>query len=108
LAPQCKCHGVSGSCNIKTCWRALPRVQDVAARLKRRYATATEVALRRRGVAGRRHLQPALQLAAAPPQPASRGMALLHYGREDLLYATKSPDYCNPDPKYGSIGTRGR
>ncbi|KAF4524701.1 hypothetical protein B566_EDAN014302 [Ephemera danica] len=77
-------------------------------RLKRRYATATEVALRRRGVAGRRHLQPALQLAAALPlQPAGRGVALLHFGREDLLYATKSPDYCSPDPKFGSIGTKG-
>ncbi|XP_059489478.1 protein Wnt-11b-2-like [Neocloeon triangulifer] len=104
VTQQCKCHGVSGSCNIKTCWRALTKVHDVAQRLKRRYATATEVAMQKRGIAGRRHLQPTLLTIAKLPA----GGRVTPFGKEDLLYAVKSPDYCNRDSKYGSLGTRGR
>ncbi|CAB3373053.1 Hypothetical predicted protein [Cloeon dipterum] len=104
VTQQCKCHGVSGSCNIKTCWRALTKVQDVSVRLKRRYSTASEVALQRRGITGRRHLQPALLTVARLPA----GGRVAPFGKEDLLYAAKSPDYCNRDPKYGSFGTKAR
>ncbi|XP_067014564.1 protein Wnt-11b-2 [Anabrus simplex] len=93
LVTQCKCHGVSGSCNIKTCWRALPRLVDVGERLKRRFSEATEVVSRRVGT-GRKLL------------PASAAMGL--YNEDDLIYVTKSPDYCLRDPRLGSLGTHGR
>ncbi|KAJ8871089.1 hypothetical protein PR048_027393 [Dryococelus australis] len=93
LATQCKCHGVSGSCNIKTCWRALPRLLEVGERLKTKFAVATEVVHRRVG-SGRRLL------------PASPAMGL--FSDDDLIYVAKSPDYCLRDPRVGSQGTRGR
>ena len=31
---KCRCHGVSGSCEFKTCWRSLPRFADVGDYLK--------------------------------------------------------------------------
>merc|ERR1712079_114439 len=34
---KCRCHGVSGSCNLKTCWRSLPRFADVGDYLKEKY-----------------------------------------------------------------------
>ncbi|XP_022248877.1 protein Wnt-11b-2-like [Limulus polyphemus] len=90
---QCKCHGVSGSCNIKTCWRALPKLLEVSEFLKRKYYIATEVVSQWRGK--RRKLIPA---------NSQMGM----YGKNDLIFITKSPDYCLPNPKVGSLGTRGR
>ncbi|XP_046393027.1 protein Wnt-11b-2-like [Ischnura elegans] len=60
VSTQCKCHGVSGSCSIKTCWKALPRLVDVGERLKRQYAVATEV------VPGRGWVGPHEQPDAAP------------------------------------------
>ncbi|XP_069668822.1 protein Wnt-11b-2-like [Periplaneta americana] len=93
LVTQCKCHGVSGSCNIKTCWRALPTFPEIGERLKRKFAVATEVVSRRVG-AGRKLL------------PASSAMGL--YNEDDLIYVTKSPDYCLRDARVGSQGTKGR
>merc|ERR1712110_920304 len=34
---KCRCHGVSGSCEFKTCWRSLPRFADVGDYLKDKY-----------------------------------------------------------------------
>jgi len=40
---QCKCHGVSGSCELKTCWRSLAPFRDVGNILKDKYNGAAEV-----------------------------------------------------------------
>ncbi|CAG5095487.1 Similar to wnt11: Protein Wnt-11 (Danio rerio) [Cotesia congregata] len=86
LTLECKCHGVSGSCSVRTCWRGLDSKGPAAAgvRLFRKYATAAEVR----------------------PKSGSRLPPLYHH--DNLLYTTKSPDYCLPDKKRGSLGTVGR
>lgn len=43
---ECKCHGVSGSCAVRTCWRALPPFRAAAAALRDRYDRARLVAPR--------------------------------------------------------------
>ncbi|XP_012275374.1 protein Wnt-11b-2 [Orussus abietinus] len=86
LSLECKCHGVSGSCSLRTCWRGLsssgPAIAGV--RLFRRYSEAAEVKSKSGG--------------RLPPL----------YHHDNLLYTTKSPDYCLPDKKRGSLGTIGR
>ncbi|XP_076453529.1 protein Wnt-11b-2-like [Babylonia areolata] len=93
LVTACKCHGVSGSCSIKTCWKALPDFDLIGAALKMRYALAVEVKRRKRKK----------QYVLIPIQPGKDSFA-----EDELIYYAKSPDYCSPDPKTGSVGTRGR
>lgn len=41
---RCRCHGLSGSCSIKTCWLALPSFELIGAYLKRKYESSVHLA----------------------------------------------------------------
>ena len=87
----CKCHGVSGSCSLKTCWEQLPHFRETGDRLKDKYDGATHVHFNRQGT----------KLVQSNPR----------YNRptkEDLVYLEQSPDYCLPNGETGSHGTKGR
>ncbi|CAL1271593.1 unnamed protein product, partial [Larinioides sclopetarius] len=83
----------SGSCNIKTCWKALPRLSDIGDRLKRKYYIATEV--KQRQIGSKYKLMPV-------------NGKLSMYQKNDLIFVAKSPDYCLRDDRVGSLGTHGR
>ena len=34
---KCRCHGVSGSCEFKTCWKSLPQFAEIGKYLKSKY-----------------------------------------------------------------------
>lgn len=40
---KCRCHGLSGSCSIKTCWLLLPNFQVIGAHLKRKYESSVHL-----------------------------------------------------------------
>ena len=42
---QCRCHGVSGSCELKTCWRTMPSFAQVGDYLKQKYENAVQVSV---------------------------------------------------------------
>ncbi|XP_064408885.1 protein Wnt-11-like [Latimeria chalumnae] len=88
---KCKCHGISGSCTVRTCWRSLQELLRVAAKLRVKYLTATKLRAQKRG----------------SPKPVSKDLSLLVRGSE-LVYLVNSPDYCSPHEKYGLYGTTGR
>ena len=90
---QCKCHGVSGSCELRTCWRTTPSFRDVGNTLKDKFDGATEVEQRRIG--SRREL-------------VSKNIQFKPHTDADLVYLDASPDFCEPDGKTGSLGTHGR
>lgn len=43
LRTDCKCHGVSGSCAMKTCWKSLPPFRAVGDVLMKKYNRARYV-----------------------------------------------------------------
>jgi wingless-type MMTV integration site family protein 6 len=87
----CKCHGMSGSCTLKTCWRKLPVFRDVGLRLKEKFDGAAKVIPGNDG----RGFIPENEVIKPP-------------GKEDLVYVEESPNHCVYDRKTGSLGTRGR
>lgn len=87
LETHCKCHGVSGSCSIKTCWRGLPqKFYEIGEKLMKSYVAAEQV-----------------------HNSISVGILEERYRYTPaLLYLTESPNYCDHDPSNGSYGTKGR
>ncbi|KAL0126528.1 hypothetical protein PUN28_005121 [Cardiocondyla obscurior] len=43
LHTECKCHGVSGSCTVRTCWRTLPSFRQIGDALMKKYYRARPV-----------------------------------------------------------------
>lgn len=93
LEMKCKCHGVSGSCSVKTCWKGLQDISTISADLKSKYLSATKVIPRQIGT--RRQLVP-------------REMEVRPVGENELVYLVSSPDYCAQNAKQGSLGTTDR
>ncbi|XP_069501396.1 protein Wnt-7b-like [Ambystoma mexicanum] len=94
---ECKCHGVSGSCTLKTCWVTLPNFREIGFVLKERYEQAVMV----EAVRGRRQMQAAflkLKTTHGYRKPAAT----------DLVYIDRSPSFCEEEPATGSLGTQGR
>ncbi|XP_068240095.1 protein Wnt-4-like [Palaemon carinicauda] len=90
---ECKCHGVSGSCELKTCWKAMPTFREIGEILKDKFDGATEVRVKQ--VSGRAELEPNKQYFKKPTEL-------------DLVYVSASPEYCEYDINSGSLGTHGR
>ncbi|KAL1283210.1 Protein Wnt-2 [Trichinella pseudospiralis] len=87
----CKCHGVSGSCSLKTCWKQAPSIRELGQILLDRYDTAVRVKINRRGN---------LQLVKNGKKRRAAQM--------DLVYLDDPPDYCRYDEKSSTAGTEGR
>ncbi|XP_066595354.1 protein Wnt-6-like isoform X2 [Prorops nasuta] len=91
MRTECKCHGLSGSCTLRTCWRKMPTFREVGDRLKESFDGAAKVIPSNDG---HRFVT---ELASTKPP-----------GRFDLVYSEESPDFCKANRKTGSLGTEGR
>lgn len=77
----CKCHGMSGSCNARVCWRKLPSFRDVGDTLSARYEGAILVKMVEKK---KKH---AKKLRAA-------GKDMKQPNRTELVFLEDSPNYC--------------
>uniref|UniRef100_A0A3Q3ANS6 Protein Wnt n=1 Tax=Kryptolebias marmoratus TaxID=37003 RepID=A0A3Q3ANS6_KRYMA len=94
----CKCHGVSGSCTIQTCWMHLPNFREVGNHLKTKHKHARKLELDKKP-------------ARAGNSADGRGAAALAFrgiARTELVYLEDSPDYCAKNQSLGVQGTEGR
>lgn len=85
----CKCHGVSGSCSLRTCWSQLPAFREVGNRLKESHELATQAAFNRQGTG-----------LVAKQQGRSgfidaKGNSQSRLPKDGLVYLDPSPDYCS-------------
>ena len=101
MRQECKCHGMSGSCTVKTCWMRLPFFRVVGDRLKDKFDGASRVRssnvgnLRRsRWAKSRYHFQ------LNPYNPTHKPPTY-----RDLVYYEQSPDFCTRNPRLGITGT---
>ncbi|XP_026476787.1 protein Wnt-1-like [Ctenocephalides felis] len=96
MSRACKCHGVSGSCSVRVCWRRLPPLREVGSNLGLRYDGASHVKLAiGNGRKRKRKLKP-IKLDMKKPS------------KTDLVYLEDSPDYCERNESLSVLGTHGR
>lgn len=87
---SCRCHGFSGSCAVKTCWRELPSLHEIGDKIREKYDSAVKV---------ESHI------------PRDGGPARLQYfstetrghsipSNNDLVFLKLSPSYCSIHQNY--------
>lgn len=107
MRQECKCHGMSGSCTVKTCWMRLPTFREIGDSLKDRFDGASRVMLSNagsmRGLNSGRKKRNKYNLQLKPYDPDHKPP-----GTKDLVYLDPSPDFCERNPKLGIQGTHGR
>ncbi|KAI0227270.1 Protein Wnt-1 [Lamellibrachia satsuma] len=99
---ECKCHGMSGSCTLKTCWMRLPSFRTVGTALKDRFDGASKV-LQGNSVNRGDRRKRSRRFNLIPVDSNHKPPSL-----RDLVYYENSPNYCERDNSIGFKGTRGR
>ncbi|KAG5450414.1 Protein Wnt-11 [Clonorchis sinensis] len=94
---NCKCHGVSGSCAQRVCFRQLRRIDDAVMQkaLKARYLAA-------------KHVSVGANKQLIAKTLTGSGFVDEVVKASELVFSEHSPDYCNKEPHRGSVGTHGR
>ena len=107
---KCRCHGVSGSCEFKTCWRSLPRFADVGDYLKvSRQSPLSPKYYNLQNQFQEKYDKSAVKVSqeigkgGAPGERFRRGVKTspveLPVSKRSLVYIQPSPDYCSDDPQ---------
>lgn len=94
----CRCHGMSQSCSVKTCWTQLSDFREIGNYLKIKHSQAQRLNI------DRKHMR-------AGNSAVSQGAivdALGSIARTELIYLEESPDYCRRNVSMGLYGTEGR
>lgn len=147
---KCRCHGISGSCELKTCWRTLPSFSLIGQVLKEKYDNAVQVTIKnkRKRVSGngrRRISRPQSDVIntrsmnrrgsdtmyhedinrnvntnfrsrdvnnnnnlISKSRRKSNNYPMIDASKRELVYISRSVNYCIEDKSKGILGTSGR
>ena len=90
---QCRCHGPSGACAIRTCWKTLPSFQKIGDELKKLYEeSAVQVSKRKK-----KRLR-----------PVNKSTEKRSLKQQSLVYTSRSPDFCVAHLDLGIRGVTGK
>ena len=101
----CKCHGVSGSCSVKVCWKVMPDFRVIGDELMKRYNKASQI----KDVQAKKRVEKLMILnrRSTTQSKTSRRSHIPAY-KDDLIFIDKSPNFCKRDMKFDTLGTSGR
>ncbi|XP_038609104.1 protein Wnt-16 [Tachyglossus aculeatus] len=92
MSVECRCHGVSGSCAVKTCWRTMSPFEKIGHFLKDKYENSIQIS----------------EKVKKKMRRKEKDQQKIPIPKDELLYMNKSPNYCVEDRRLGIPGTRGR
>lgn len=113
----CKCHGVSGSCSVKTCWHKLAVFSDTASVIKSKYDNAIQVNVEIQENSSHLRLatsssknqesnrilpqsraKKATEQLVDQPSVSRNPVVNERIDRKELIYQQRSPDFCVANP----------
>lgn len=99
---KCKCHGMSSSCEIKTCWLSTPDFHAVGSKLKSLYSDSVLI-----------ERESTDEEESSPSPAANSPIVTVQYQKggnlnKKMVHYERSPTYCDAVPELGIPGTSGR
>lgn len=115
---RCKCHGMSGSCQLKTCWKSAPEFRIVGKVLKNMFRNAVLVNQSNMGngeviiPSNRMNKQRIRNTIRSHHRKNLNKHSLAQFNGKSfentLFYYQRSPTFCERDPSSDVHGTSGR
>lgn len=102
----CKCHGMSGSCNMKTCLRELTQFVSIGDAVHKEYDNAVRVKLDR--VSDQLRVMKRKKKGEYRRNSAKLKNTNKKPGDHTMVFLKDSPKYCNTDSERDFPGTGGR
>lgn len=104
IEQKCKCHGVSGSCTLKTCWTVAPELPRLVEALRSKYKRALQVVLAANS---------STLLLSSNQDVSSRQQRSLRQNNQipatnELVFIEESPDICSLRQPNGAPLSAGR